>query len=117
MDSDEKPYYLAKLKNPIRVGCSVDPNIERFETDEVYVREEAVNSEGWSFVTEGKPEDGFFREGWVVDFSKGQEIPIYQETTIKKWTKENRGTRGLERTTKINASILAKFKSKQEAGK
>lgn len=114
VDSDEQPYFLCKLKNPIKVFCSVEPDIEAFESDEVYVRKSAINSEGWSLVDEKKPEEGSYRDGWVVDFSVGQRIPIYQETTIKRWTKENRGVRRTTRNTNINTGILAKVKAKLE---
>lgn len=117
VDSDEQPYYLAKLKEPVKVFCSVEPDIEAVEHDEVYVRKAAILEEGWSFTDEKKPEEGFWREGWVVDFSVGQRIPIYQATTIKKWTKENRGVRRISRNTDINAGLLAKVKAKAEQKK
>lgn len=101
---DGEPYYVAKLKTPVMVHCSVDKGIEPFETDEVYIRESAIEQD-WKFVDEKKPEKGYFMPGWKVDFSKGQELVLYQETTIAKWTKTDRTSRSDERRTGINARI------------
>jgi hypothetical protein len=109
MTSDDEPYYLAKLLKPITVRCSVDPNIEAFETDEVYIRESAINEEGWTPRDEKDPSKGYFMPNWVVDFSKGQQLAVYQSETIKKWAKGNRSVRNAENTTKINEGIRAKI--------
>lgn len=101
---DGEPYYVAKLKTPVMVHCSVDKGIEPFEADEVYIRESAIEQD-WSFVNKDKPEEGYFMPGWKVDFSKGQELVLYQETTIAKWTKTDRANRGDERRSGINARI------------
>lgn len=118
MDSDDKPYYVAKTKSPIMVRCSVDPDIEAQEVEELYLRESAVASEDWVFVDEKKPEEGYFMKDWVADFSKGQKIPIYQETSIKKWAQGNRSTKKLTDRDAINASIREKMeqRKKQQAG-
>jgi len=109
-DSDDQPYYAAKLKEPVLVMCSMDPELDTFNSDTVYVRERDLNSEGWKLVEEGKPESGFFREGWVVDFSQGQGIPIYQSETIKKWSKGQKSSRKDERRAKLNEKIRESFK-------
>jgi hypothetical protein len=107
MTSDDEPYYAAQLKTPITVRCSVDPLVEAFETDEVFIRESALNSEDWTFVDEKKPEEGYFMKDWVVDFSKSQMLPIYQSESIKKWGKGNRTTQKASNLEKINAAIRA----------
>lgn len=112
LDSEEKPYWVVQLKDEITVRCSVDKDIEPFQTKEVYVRQEAIESEDWQFVDETKPEQGFFMKDWKVDFSKGQEIPIYQSTTIAKWAKDNRSSRVADRRTGINARIRERMERK-----
>lgn len=109
--SEGEPYYVAKLKTPVMVHCSADKGIEPFETDEVYLRESAIEQE-WTFVNPEKPDEGYFIPGWKVDFSKGQELVLYQETTIAKWAKENRTNRGDERRTGINARIAERLKNR-----
>lgn len=115
--SEGEDYYLAKLKSPVIVHCSYDPAIEPFETDEVYVRASALAEEGWESTNPKKPQEGFWRKGWVVDFSKGQKIPIYQSETIKKWTRANRKQRSIQNTSEINAGIIEKMKAREEARK
>jgi len=119
--STGEPYFLFKLKSPIMVGCSMDPEIQRFETDEVYVRQGALTDPElvkiMKVAVEGKPLEGFWFDKWVVDFSLGQKIPIYQETTIRQWTKDNRSVRKVQRTTDVNAGIRAKIKAKAEETK
>lgn len=105
LDSDGKPYYAAKLKDAVIVRCSVDPEIVPFEAEEVYLREDALNLEGWKLIDPAKPEEGFFMEGWVVDFSKGQQIPLYQAESIRKWAKESRGDRRAQQRDEINNKI------------
>jgi hypothetical protein len=109
MDSEDKPYYEATLKNPIKVTCSTEPSLGSFDAEVVYIREAALSEEGWKMVEEGKPEEGFYREGWVVDFSVGQELPIYQERTIKKWSREQYKTKKADR----NSALAAKLKAGQ----
>lgn len=110
--SDDEPYYAIKLKTPLTVRCSIDPDVLPFEADEVYVRKSAITSDGWKFIDEKKPEEGFYMPNWVVDFSKGQQIPVYQETSIKKWSKNNRGDRRERNREEINARIREKIASK-----
>jgi hypothetical protein len=112
LDSNDQPYLVAKLKNPVVVRCSVDVNILPQEVTEVYFRKSALDIDGWVAVDEAKPEDGFYLPKWVVDFSVGQQIPIYQETSIKAWTKTTRGNQRNEKTLRINQSILDKIKGK-----
>lgn len=107
VDRDDKPYYKVQLVEPVLVGCSMDTGIDTFETKEVYVREADINSEGWVFVDEADHTKGFYRDGWVVDFSQGQALPLYQETTIKKWSKEQRGDRRTSRRDELNKKIQA----------
>jgi hypothetical protein len=106
-DSEGKPYYEATLLKPIKVTCSTEPSLGSFETEVVYIREAALNEEGWKLVEEGKPEAGFYREGWVVDFSTGQELPLYQERTIKKWFREKSKGDRADRNSKLTAKIKA----------
>lgn len=112
--SDGELYYIAKLKEPVTVRCSVDPNIDAFETDEVYIRESALTSEEWVAVDEKKPEDGFYMPNWVVDFSKGHEIPVYQAESIKKWARGQRDNNRDERRKSINDGIREKMKSRNK---
>lgn len=108
--SSEKnePYYLCKLLKPITVRCSSDNKIEPYETDEVYIRESDISKDGWKFVDETKPELGFFMPEWVADFSKSQQIPIYQSETIREWSKGSREQKQIERRNSINAFIREK---------
>jgi hypothetical protein len=111
VDSDEKPYYECKLKDKVLVTCSMDPKLDTFKTDTVYVRERDLNSEGWILVNAEKPEEGFYRKDWVVDFSQGQEIPIYQAESIRKWTKGQRSSRKDDRRDRLNQKIRESIKS------
>lgn len=114
LDSDEQPYYAAKLKNPITVRCSVDPEIIPYETEEVYIRKAALDSEDWIMVNEKDPADGYYMKNWVVDFSKGQQIAIYQSESIKKWARGNReGNREITRR-KINDALRQKIADKKK---
>lgn len=113
LDSEDQPYFVAKLKAPITVRCSSDPLVESFETDEIYLRKSAVLSEGWTEVEAGKPESGYYMPGWVADFSKTQLIPIYQETSIKKWAQSNRSTRRDSERERINESIRKSIADKK----
>jgi len=110
--SDGEPYYVAKLKEPVMVRCSVDKGIDAFETEEVYIRESALEGD-WTFVDEKKPEEGYYMKDWKVDFSKGQELVLYQETTIAKWTKTDRANRADVRRTGINARLQERLKNKK----
>lgn len=112
LDSNDEPYYVAKLKSPVKVRCSVDPLIDALETDEVYVRKADILAEGWKFVTEGKPEEGFFREGWVADFSKSHQVALYQSESIRKWSRTTRSDRRDQDRAKINAGIREKMAAK-----
>lgn len=114
MDSEEQPYYVVKLKTPISVRCSVDAEILPYETDEVYLRKSALESDSWTPVDPEHPEDGFYMPNWVVDFSKGQQIAIYQETSIKKWAQLNRGDRRIQNRDRINDSIREKIANKKK---
>lgn len=105
MDSENKPYLRFALKNPITVRCSVDTDIEAFPTDEVFVRASALDLE-WTPVNPENLEEGFYMEGWLVDFSKGQGLPLYQETTIKKWSQENRKGRNSERNEALKGGRM-----------
>lgn len=113
MTSEDEPYYAVKLKAPVTVRCSVDPLVEAFETDEVFVRESALNAEGWEFVDAKNPEEGYFMKNWVVDFSKGQQLAVYQSESIKKWAKGNRGIRTTENREKINTGIRAQMEARR----
>jgi len=104
-DSDGKPYYEATLKNPIKVTCSTEPSLGSFDTEVVYIREAALSEDGWKMVEEGNPEAGFYREGWVADFSVGQELVLYQESTIKKWSRDQFKTRKTDRNSKLAEKI------------
>lgn len=105
LDSDDQPYYKVGLKDPITVLCSMDPLIEPEIVDEVYIRKSALDLEGWEFVNGKDATEGYTMPKWIVDFSKGQQIPIYQETTIKNWTKANRTVRNDAKRDNINSGI------------
>lgn len=111
--TDNLPYYLAKLKNPVTVYCSMDDSVEPWETDEIYVRKSALvgpTAAEWKFVNPDKKEEGFFVEGWVGDVSVNQEIPIYQETTIREYVKGNRDVKKEKKSTSLSSKIKAKMK-------
>lgn len=112
MDSDDKPYYVAKLKAPVMVRCSVDPTVDAQEVDEVYIRKDAISMEGWEFVNGKDATEGYFMPKWTVDFSIGQKLPIYQETSIKKWLKSSRDEKSKSRSASINEGIRAKIAAK-----
>jgi len=114
VDSEDKPYYVAKLKSPIMVRCSTDPQIEAQEIDEIYLRESAITADGWTPIVEGKPEEGYTMPDWVADFSKGQGIAIYQATSIKTWTKTTRGDRRAEERNRINDSIRKRMADRKK---
>jgi hypothetical protein len=108
-----EPYFRFSLKFPVPCRCSVDPDIMVYDTTEVYVRASDVVSDDWKAVDELNPENGFYRmngdKPWVVDFSKGQELPLYQSETIREWTRKNRTVRGKARTSGINDNLAAKI--------
>ena len=112
MDSDNKPYYRIGLVKPVMVHCSVDSLIDPIEADAVFMRERDLDQD-FTLVTEGKPEEGYYIPNWVVDFSKGQELCLYQETTIRKWVRDNRGDRDDKKRTSINE----KFRAMRNGGK
>ena len=45
MDSEDKPYYMVSLMNPVIVHCSTDPAIEPVETDVVFMRERDLDQD------------------------------------------------------------------------
>lgn len=109
--SDGMPYYEWALKSPITVRCSVDPEIEPLEVESLFVREEALNLETWT----GSEEEGFHIPGWKADFSKNQEIAIYQETTIAMYIRDNRKDRTSERRGSINERIKKIMEGKNKS--
>lgn len=111
-----EPYFAFKLKTPVLVRCSVNKDIEAFETDEVFVRESSINQDGWVMVDEKKPEEGFYRPDWVVDFSINQQIPIYQPETINNWRKGNRDERKRKNTDSANSKIREMLAKKASGG-
>ena len=111
--SDNEPYYIAKLKNEVTVRCSTNPDIEPMIVDEAYVRESALKLD-WTFVNEAKPEEGFFIPDWKLDFSTNQGIVIYQDETIRAWSKKQRGTRKAESTSRINTGIRERMAKRAE---
>lgn len=111
--SEDEPYYAVKLKNTITVRCSIDKEILPQEIDEVFVRKSALESDDWKFVDENKHDEGFYMPNWVVDFSKGQQLALYQETTIAKWTKLSRGDRRSSNRDEINNRIREKMATKK----
>lgn len=117
LSSDGEPYFIFQLKTPVTVRCSVDKTIEPFQTGEVYVRESAVKSDKWLLVDPKKPKEGFYMKDWKVDFSKGQEVVLYQETTIQKWARSNRGSRRTENAISINERIKARQAERAKNGK
>ena len=117
LSSNDEEYFKGTLKQPVIVHCSVDKEIEPIETDELFIRESDVNSDLWEAADGTDPNNGITIPGFKTDFSKGQEICIFQETTIAKWTKENRTERGKKRTSGINESIREKMRKRAEAKK
>lgn len=113
--SEGEPYYLGKLLNPITVRCSSDKDILPIETDELYIRQRDVESDEWIFIDEKDPSKGYYIKGYKTDFSKGQQICIYQDTTIAEWSKGNRQARGLERRSNINDAIKKRMADRTAA--
>lgn len=103
VSSEGESYYLGKLLNPITVRCSVDKGIEPIEgVEELYIRERDALGEDWVFVDEKDPSKGFYLKGYKTDFSKGQEMCLYQSETIAEWAKGNRKSSRVERDKSIN---------------
>jgi hypothetical protein len=115
LDSNDEPYFVAKLKSPLMVRCSTDPAIEAQEIDEIYLRKSAVLAEGWTMVDEKKPEEGYFMPNWVADFSKTQMISIYQAESIKKWAVKSRDGRRTADRERINASIRESMAKRKQS--
>jgi hypothetical protein len=101
--SDGEPYYVWPLKYPVLVGCSTNRNIQADEYTELHIRQSSLELDIWE-----KDEDGYFIPGWVADFSTGQLTAIYQDTTIAKWSRENRTARNAEKDRGINERIEAR---------
>lgn len=114
--SEGELYYICKLKEPIDVRCTVNPGLPALPVDELYVRESAFNEE-WNYADDKKPELGFWKEGWVADFSVNQRIPIYQATTILAYTRTQRGLKKEDRNKALTADIqkqIEAFKAKNK---
>lgn len=120
LSSEGEPYYICQLESPITVRCSTEPSIPPLETDVLYVRESAINSDQWKYVDEKKAEKGFWMDGWVADFSINQKIAIYQATSILAYVKTQRGLKNEKRLGEVRDSIakqIEDFKAKQAAAK
>lgn len=113
-DSNNQPYYSVKLKTPVTVRCSTDNQIIPFETDEVFVRKADVFADGWDTVNGKDEKDGFFMKNWVVDFSKGQQLAIYQSETIKSWAKDNRKDKRTKGREAINTALRLKIENSKK---
>lgn len=108
LSSEGEPYFLGKLVEPITVRCSTDKEILPIEgVEELYVRKRDVDSDAWVYVDEKDPKKGYFIPNYKSDFSKGQEICLYQETTILEWTRGNRSDNSKRRTSSLNDKIRA----------
>lgn len=107
LDSDGKPYYSCKLKNPIVARCSYDKDIDPVEVDEVYMREKDVDDDlvVQEFVNGKDDTDGWFIKGFLYDFIKSHEIVVYQDKTVAKWAQEKRSSRKEESNANINKRI------------
>lgn len=105
INSEGIEYLVTKLKNPIMVRCSTMPEMPAIEVDELYFLETLQEHEGW----EGNPEDGFKIPGYRADFSRRQEMAIYQETSIQTWIRGNRK----EKSEEDKKSFLERVKSRQ----
>lgn len=108
-DSNGELYFAAKLKDPITVRCSSDNKIPSFQTSEVLVRASALNLDSWELVDPKDPKSGLHIKGWVVDFSKGQKHPIYQETTIREWAKTERKSKNEQFDAEIKKMLSDKY--------
>lgn len=104
--SDGELYYSWKLREPINVRCSTLPEMEPLEVDELFLRESLVQSDKW---LKDEKDGSMYIPDYKADFSKGQDIPIYQETTIRAWAKDQRkGDR-----EKGNQGFLAKIEARR----
>lgn len=117
VDSNDQPYYIGKLATPYKVRCSVDKDIEPHEVDEVLVRAAVVDSDDypWVPINPEKPEEGAYIKDWVIDFSKGHRMAIYQEETIAKWARATRKERTSGTRSSINDGIRAKLDAAKKA--
>lgn len=104
-------YLVGKLKAPIMVRCSTMKDLPAQEFDELYLRPEIANSDAWEPVDkeafekaakDKTPYTGGIRiPGYLADFSKNQEIPVYQAETIAQWAKGKRKADGEGRNNDI----------------
>lgn len=108
-DREGELYYSAKLKDPVTVRCSTDNTIPSFQTSEIFVRASALELDSWELVDSNDPKSGLHIKGWVVDFSKGQQIPIYQETTIRQWAKGERKIKNEQLSVHIRKLLEEKY--------
>lgn len=116
LSSEGEPYYLGKLLTPITVRCSTDKTIDPIEeVDELYIRQHDAEGDSWKLVDEADPKKGFSIPGFKTDFSKSQEICLYQETTILEWTKGNRKEQREEKDMSIRQRLEARAAARAAA--
>lgn len=114
-DRNGKPYFQWSLKQPVLVGCSVNKDVISAEFDHLFVRQDLLESDLWEFMNGKDDTDGVHIPGFVADFSINQEIPIYQDTSISKWSRADRGVRRASHAVEVNsklAKMLEERKSK-----
>lgn len=92
-DSEGNLYYIGTLLKPMEARCSVDPDLEAVEVDEVYIREGDVNSDKWAFVDEQDPSKGVYLPGYILDFSISHGVVLLQSESIRSWLKGNRSVK------------------------
>lgn len=90
VDSNGEIYYRVSLKEPVTVRCSTDPKLPAFPAEEVYIRASALTSDKWQFSDDKKPKEGFWIDGWKLDWSVNKRIVVYQETSILEYMKGKR---------------------------
>ncbi len=112
LDSEDKPYYVARTLKPVMARCSMDATLEGLEVDEVYLREADAVGDKWAFVDEKDPSKGVYLPGYIVDFSKSHNMVLLQSESIRKWVKGNRGLKKEERDSNTR-NLIRELMSKR----
>jgi hypothetical protein len=90
VDREGEPYYVGKLAEVLTIRCSTDPEVGAIEVEELYIRKQIAEGDDWTLIDEKDPAKGFTIPNYKADWSTGQEVGLFQETTIAAWIKGSR---------------------------
>jgi len=105
VDREGEPYFVGRLAETLSIRCSTDAEIGAIEIDELFIRKEIAEGDKWTLVDENDPTKGFTIVGYKADWSTGQEVGLFQETTIAAWIKGNRTDQRAEKRSTMMANI------------